>query len=347
MSRRTLMIVGAAAIAIALVAIGAFLALRPREARIAAGPRFDLPVACPADAGCVVRSFVDQDPGPGAKDWQCGRLAYEGHKGTDIRVPDGAAMARGVQVLAAAPGKVLRLRDEMDDVSIRVTGVDAVRNREAGNSVIIDHGDGWETQYGHLRKGSIVVKPGDTVAARQPIALIGLSGNTEFTHAHFEVRRGGAPVDPYTGATMGQGCEASGTPLWTDAAQASLPYREYAVFDAGFAAGKAEPSIARAGGYAGFALSVDAPALVFWIDVLGHRVGDRQSMRLTGPDGGVIAEAADTVDETHVQWFQFIGKKRPAGGWPAGRYRGEYALTRIVDGQPKEVIQIERQIELR
>ena len=114
-------------------------------------------------------------------------------------------MAKGVQVLAAAAGTVLRLRDGMDDVSIRVTGADAVKDREAGNSLIIDHGNGWETQYGHLRKGSIIVKPGQTVTAGQPIALMGLSGNTEFTHTHFEVRHNGKPVDPYTGADMGSG----------------------------------------------------------------------------------------------------------------------------------------------
>jgi hypothetical protein len=92
---------------------------------------------------------------------------------------------------------------------------------------------------------------------------------------------------------------------------------------------------------------VDSPALVFWIDVLGHRVGDRQSLRLLGPDGVVVAEAADTVKEAHIQWFQFVGKKRPPNGWPAGRYRGEYSLTRDVDGQPQTIIAIKREIELR
>jgi Peptidase family M23 len=347
MSRRILTILGLAAIAIAVLAVAAVLVLRPPEPQVAAGPRFDLPVACPADIGCIVRSFVDQDPGPDGKDWHCGRLTYDGHKGTDIRVPDGAAMARGVPVLAAAPGKVLRLRDEMDDVSIRITGADAVKNREAGNSLIIDHGGGWETQYGHLRKGSIAVKPGDAVAAGQPIALIGLSGNTEFTHVHFEVRHDGKPVDPYTGAAMGAGCDASGQPLWTDAALATFAYREDTIFDAGFTDGKADPWIARAGGYAAFAPTVDAPALVFWIDVLGHRTGDRQSIQLIGPDGAVVAEAADTVAETRLQWFQFVGKKRPPDGWPPGRYRGEYTLTRTVDGRPNTVIDIKREIELR
>ena len=309
-------------------------------------PRFDLPVACPADAGCIVRSFVDEDPGPGAKDWRCGQLTYDGHRGTDIRVPDGVAMAKGVQVLAAAPGTVLRLRDGMDDVSIRVTGADAIKDREAGNSLIIDHGNGWETQYGHLRKGSIIVKPGQTVTAGQPIALMGLSGNTEFTHTHFEVRHNGKPVDPYNGADMGTGC-GGGTPMWTPRALAALAYREDAPFDAGFADARPDEWAARAGAYAGLGLTVDSPALVFWIDVVGHRVGDLQSLRLLGPGGAVLAEVTDTVKEAHIQWFQFVGKKRPPSGWPAGRYRGEYSLTRDINGQPQTVIAIKREIELR
>lgn len=311
------------------------------------GPRFDLPLVCPTGVGCVVRSFVDHDPGPEAKDWRCGRLTYDGHKGTDIRVPDGRAMAEGIQVLAAAPGKVLRRRDGMYDVSIRVGGADAVRDREAGNSIIIDHGDGWETQYGHLRKGSIVVKPGDTVAAGQPIALMGLSGNTEFTHLHFEVRRKGEPVDPFSGAAMAEGCDVGGSPLLTGSALTALAYREEAPFDAGFAFERADPWMARAGGYAETELTQDSSALVFWIDVLGHRTGDRQTIRLLGPDGAVLAESSDMAEETKVQWFQFVGIKRPDQGWSAGRYRGEYRLTRDVDGQSKTLIAIERTIELR
>jgi hypothetical protein len=310
-------------------------------------PRFDLPLACPADVGCVVRSFVDHDPGAGAKDWRCGRLTYDGHKGTDIRVPDGAAMAAGIPVLAAAPGKVLRLRDGMDDVSIRLTGASAVANREAGNSVIIDHGSGWETQYAHLRRGSILVRPGDTVRAGQPIALVGLSGNTEFTHVHFEVRHNGEPIDPYSGAAMAETCDVAKAPLWTEAALAALPYREDAPFDAGFATEKADQWKARGGDYAATELTGDSPALAFWVDVLGHRTGDAQAIRLIGPGGSVLAESADVATETRVQWFQFVGIRRPEAGWPAGRYRGEYTLTREVDGRPQVILAIERGIEMK
>jgi hypothetical protein len=309
--------------------------------------RLAVPVDCPPDEGCVVRNFVDEDPGPGAKDYRCGALTYDGHKGTDIRVPDGGVMARGVAVLAAAPGKVARLRDGMADVSIRVAGAAAVTDREAGNSVILDHGNGWETQYGHLRRGSIVVKPGDTVAVGQPIGLIGLSGNTEFTHVHFEVRHDGQPIDPFTGSAMERGCGGAGQPLWTDAALAQLGYREYDPFDAGFWPDRPDEWSARAGAYATARLTADSPALVFWIDVLGHRPGDRQTIRIIGPDGSALVERNDTVREPHVQWFQFIGKRRPDSGWAAGRYRGEYSLTRDAGGGPQTVIDIRRDIEIR
>jgi hypothetical protein len=190
------------------------------------------------------------------------------------------------------------------------------------------------------------VKPGQTVTAGQPIALMGLSGNTEFTHTHFEVRHNGKPVDPYNGADMGSGCGGV-TPMWTPRALAALAYREDAPFDAGFADARPDEWAARAGAYAGLGLTVDSPALGFWIDALGHRVGDLQSLRLHGPGGAVLAEVTDTVKEAHIQWFQFVGKKRPPSGWPAGRYRGEYNLTRDINGQPQTVIAIKREIELR
>jgi len=139
----------------------------------------------------------------------------------------------------------------------------------------------------------------------------------------------------------------AGTPLWTERALAALSYRDDAPFDAGFAEAPPDEWVARAGGYANLALTVDSPALVFWIDVLGHRAGDRQLMRLLSPYGAPLAKVEDTVDETHIQWFQFIGTKRPPNGWPPGRYRGEYSLVRNINGQPQAVITITRAIDVR
>src|SRR3712207_7690329 len=66
---------------------------------------------------------------------------------------------------------------------IGVTGVQTcalpISNAECGNGVVIGHGEGWETQYCHLANGSLQVKPVERVRAGQPIARIGLSGQTE------------------------------------------------------------------------------------------------------------------------------------------------------------------------
>jgi murein DD-endopeptidase MepM/ murein hydrolase activator NlpD len=325
-------------------AVAAAFALLPwAQPGAAQEPKFDSPVACPATYGCVVRNFVDMDPTPEARDQNCGNITYDGHKGIDIRVPDSNSLVRGVEVFAAARGTVLRLRDNMPDVSIRETGADAVKDREAGNSIIIDHGNGWETQYGHLRLHSIKVRPGDIVRPGEVIGLIGLSGNTEFMHLHFEIRYNGEPVDPYTGMKMGGGCGETGHPLWTEVAAAQLPYRTEAPFDAGFATGKVDFAKARAGAYAADSLSTDIPALVFWAEALGPQAGDRETIRLIDPDGSELVDATDTLEDTKVQRSRFAGVRRPESGWVAGTYRGEYIVRR----GGKTIIEITREIELR
>ncbi len=310
-------------------------------------PSFEVPIACPMGVECFVQNYVDQDPGPGASDFTCGRLTYDGHKGTDIRVPNLAYMRRGVAVLAAAPGTVLRLRDGMADVSVADTGVAAVANREAGNSVIIDHGDGWETQYGHMRKGSVMVKPGDKVTAGEPIGLVGLSGRTEFPHVHFEVRHDGQIVDPYTGALDAPACGKVAAPLWSAGAEAAMAYRPSGLLAAGFAPGKPDPKAMRRGDYAAAALPADSPALTFWVDLFGIQKGDQETLRLVGPAGGLVAEDTKTAEKPWAQAYRFVGKKAPAAGWPLGVYRGEYRLVRTVDGKPTVVIEARRDIELR
>ncbi|MGH6947191.1 MAG: M23 family metallopeptidase, partial [Kiloniellales bacterium] len=156
----------------------------PGPAR-AAELRFEVPVDCEIGVHCTVQNYIDHDPGPGAKDQTCGPLTYDGHDGIDIRVPTRRDMEESVPVVAAAAGVVKALRDGMEDISIRDPGADSVRGREAGNSVIVDHGDGWETQYSHMRRGSVAVEVGDRVDAGDRLGLIGLSGNTEFPHLHF------------------------------------------------------------------------------------------------------------------------------------------------------------------
>lgn len=64
-----------------------------------------------------------------------------------------------------------------------------------GNAVIIDHGGGITTLYGH--NDSLNVSEGENVAQGQVIAMCGSTGNSTGPHCHFEVRENGEPVSPY------------------------------------------------------------------------------------------------------------------------------------------------------
>lgn len=64
-----------------------------------------------------------------------------------------------------------------------------------GNFIMVDHGNGIETRYGHLHK--ILVKKGDTVDYRTKIGLVGSTGRSTGAHLHYEVRVNGTNVDPF------------------------------------------------------------------------------------------------------------------------------------------------------
>ena len=63
-----------------------------------------------------------------------------------------------------------------------------------GNAVIIDHGNGMTTLYGHCSE--LYVKDGDVVAKGQPISAVGSTGFSTGPHLHFELRANGEPTDP-------------------------------------------------------------------------------------------------------------------------------------------------------
>lgn len=334
MGRRLLRLVAAVAVSWAGVA-----------AADGAAP-FTMPVDCAIGRTCWVMKYVDHDPGPGRRDFRCGRKSSDGHQGTDFMIGGMEAMAAGVPVLAAAPGRVLRVRDGMTDAPVRELGVEAVKGRDCGNGIVIDHGDGWQSQYCHLRRGSLRVAPGDTVTAGQPIALVGLSGVSDRPHVHLTVRHDGTVVDPFTAEeAAADSCAAPTSTLWDGGTD--LAYRPVDIVAAGITGAPPEGADMRAGRYPGTA-GTDAGALVLWTDILDLRVGDRLEMRLAGPGGATLAEREMAVDRSTLLAYPYIGRRRPDGGWPSGRYEG---TIRVVPGSGRAGAggagePVERRVEL-
>jgi murein DD-endopeptidase MepM/ murein hydrolase activator NlpD len=63
-----------------------------------------------------------------------------------------------------------------------------------GNTVVVDHGDGYQTLYGHNQAN--LVRVGDVVRAGQQLAKVGSTGRSTGAHLHFEVHVNGRPVNP-------------------------------------------------------------------------------------------------------------------------------------------------------
>lgn len=96
----------------------------------------------------------------------------EDHPGLDV------AVATGSYIRAAGGGSVVDVGD------------DAVY----GRFVVIDHGQGYATLYGHASETFVTL--GQHVRERQVIALSGSTGRSTGPHLHFEILVEGAPVDP-------------------------------------------------------------------------------------------------------------------------------------------------------
>jgi murein DD-endopeptidase len=290
-------------------------------------PRFSLPIKCKLGEDCFVQLYGDRDLGKAEVDWGCGRLTYDGHTGTDFAIPNQAAMKRGVQVLAVASGKVLRVRDGIEDKPLKDRNDPSIKGKECGNGVVVDHGNDWQTQYCHFRRGSVVVKPGDLVNSGSQLGLVGQSGMASFPHVHFEIRHQNRAVDPFMGETSGTKCQTKPQPLWQNPLQNSLTYISTGFIDAGFT--NTLPTLEQAEqGISIEKISKNAESLIFWIRAYGVLEGDEEKYQIIAPDRTIFSDRAQKIPKSSKSWFSYTGKKRNNQTLTQGQWQGKYSLIR-------------------
>lgn len=285
-------------------------------------PRLAWPVACSLGTTCFIEDYVDRDPGAGTEDYMCGLKTRDGHRGTDIVLPSFAAMARGVDVLAAAPGTVAATRDGVADVAVTPETREDVTGRECGNGLRIDHGAGWQTLYCHMERGSLSVAEGDRVAAGDRLGRVGLSGLTNVPHLHLGVLKDGAPVDPFLPRPAAACGAAPEDGLWRD----PPGYDRAGLFTAGFSTAVPDFEAVKTGA-ARVRETAPGEALVLYGHVFHARPGDRLVFAARGPGGEIFAETVPLQDP-QAQLFRATGRRSPPGGWPHGDYRGYVTLRR-------------------
>jgi len=129
-----------------------------------------VPSLWPVNGRLLSRFGEREDPFSGE-----GETHGEMHAGVDI------SAATGTAVRSAADGVV-------DYAAFRADGY--------GRLVVIDHGNGLSTWYAHLSRFEVI--PGQEIRRGDILGYSGATGRVTAPHLHFEVRRGGIPVNPYT-----------------------------------------------------------------------------------------------------------------------------------------------------
>ena len=313
-----------------LAAGGAWLLLAGNRTTDAAAfsttPKFSAPIACDDPATCLVQNHFDLAKGSDVADASCGARTYDEHHGVDFRILDLPTMAKGVPVTASADGVVKRARDGEYDGAWIAQGRNAIGVKECGNGVLVDHGEGYETFYCHLRRGSIAVEEGQEVKRGERLADVGMSGRAEFPHVHFAVFKDGERVDPFTGRSSGEGC-GEGESLWA----APVPAHWSAdagpfVYKAGFTERRVDlPLIER-----GLPKpATDSAALVFYARAIWLDEGDVQRIQLEGPEGfEPVGMEDDPLESSKAQAMRFVGRPLKGERFPPGVYNGRYQVVR-------------------
>jgi hypothetical protein len=314
--------------AIALIVLGALLpSAAARAAEAGQPPALGLPLACTPGTDCWVVRLSDRDKGPGFADYRCGVLGSDDHDGTDFALPDPLRMQEGVPVLAAAAGTVRAVRDGMPDQPPTGRLAHDFGTLNCGNGVLIQHEGGWETQYCHLRQGSVQARSGQTVAAGEALGLVGMSGEANFPHVHLSVRRDGQAIDPFTGTPKTAPCGETGMPLWRPELRAALDYVAVPIAVVGLAGHVPKHEEIVSGAVRAASPGRGSP-LVGYVLAYGLKRGDRVEIAITGPDGVEVSRAGFAVEADAPRASRSAGRKAPPGGWPAGSYEVEASVAR-------------------
>lgn len=302
--------------------------------------KFGLPIECNLDQDCFILLYSDRDPSPKAVDFGCGRQTYDGHKGTDFAIPDEKIMARGVPVEAVAPGKVLRVRDGIPDKRVKDRAdKEAVDGIECGNGVVIDHGNGWETQSCHLRNNSVAVKSGTVVEAGTQLGMVGESGLASFPHVHLSIRYQGKIIDPFVGVNAESGCNTPRNPIW----QQPLSYKPTGIIRTGFAGEAPTMDDLWKGKFYDTVLPGDIAALIFWVQIYGVLPGDVEHYQLFAPNGEQVIDNKTEIKSANKTWVGYAGKRnnsqRPLA---LGKWKSQYSLIR----GNKVLIDVKKEVQL-
>jgi len=304
------------------------------------------PLKCDVGSDCYLQYYVDHDLGSNIQDYQCGIRSTPNQKGTSIRVADTNVMIKGFEVLAASPGKVVAIQNDIPDQVLTEEAKQNLQGQECGNNVVLDHGGGWQTRYCHMMRSSVIVTPGESVSGGQALGLLGLSGFTTYPHLEFFVIRDDQFIDPfYPTENVGE-CGQTDNSLWGDIN--SLPYHDSKVVSSGFSDSVPQLNQVVLGNHHPAFLPRSIKRLAFWIQIIGAQKDDIHSVIIYNQRNQIIAESSNNVvgADQSVGILSIVHELK-SGNLAPGLYKGSFVAERVVNGKKMIIEQHDNQIVLQ
>jgi Peptidase family M23/FG-GAP-like repeat len=243
----------------------------------------------------VVGNFVDLGNGSAPLDYECSDFTYIGHNAHDSSIAGFREQAIGVPVFAVLAGIVTATHDGEFDQNTTM-------GSRPVNYVDIDHGNGYVTQYLHLRKNSVSVSVGQSIAAGTQIGLTGSSGSSTWPHLHFASFHDGVAFEPSAG-----GCRPGPT-YWVN--QVPIPRTTsattFAFANVPFSGQAAYPydQVTRTGSYV---VGTGTIYFRFQLNQVPPRSTDR--VVLIRPNGSFAVDSSTALNNAgswRQPWFAFV-----------------------------------------
>lgn len=294
-------------------------------------PLFVMPVKCTINTDCWITQYPDKDPTSRWQDYTGGNRTSNKHTGTDIALNTIQAMNEGVSVVAAMDGTVAGIRDGIPDINVKNTGIESVDGAKCGNRVVISHGDGWLTDYCHLKKGSLTVKKGDKVTANQKIGEIGRSGLTGMPHLHFQTKHYKDVVDPFSAEPLlypSSPIKKDFKTLWAEPVLKAFKYYPTLIYNIGISNTPPDSDKIKGGEFSESPqINTETPFIYLWSDNFAIEKDDIIKFVIKDPSAKILMNKQFFADKPSVRRFVFARLSNPQQLEP-GTYTAEVKVTR-------------------
>jgi len=303
--------------------------------------KFQFPVNCTLGEDCFILFYPDAYNTTRQADHKCGLRTFDQNQATVITSHSIQQMLNGIAVLAAADGKVTKVKKDSelsDDDNQYIKN----SSENCGNQVVISHGQGWETHYCFLKPDSILVSPKQIIKKGEQIAEMGSVGYTQsLPNLYFYVYHNNKAVDPFVGPITYPSCNSIQKPLW----DTMIPYQSLNVIGAGVDDRPINRDyITEFGGMHKNRINSTSKNFGFWIFVAGLLDGDEEIFEVYEP-GGNLEHNYQGVIKNFKGFHYYINAiefDKPAKGFKKGTWKLRYLALR----KSKPILKIERIVEV-